>query len=62
MKNLETLCDRHAIFMKYLIIGKNSRIICEIRDELRNFQFLSHAEMTGQNLNEYEKIFVFLSP
>ena len=45
--------------MKYLIIGKNSRIICEIRSKLENFQFLSHTEMTEQNLKEYEKIFVF---
>lgn len=45
--------------MKKLIIGKNSRIVIELRDQLKNFDFISHTEIANVNFLQYETVFVF---
>lgn len=45
--------------MKNLIIGKNSHIVGEIIDDLKNYDFISHKELYKTDLNAYKKIIVF---
>lgn len=42
-----------------LIIGKNSRIIKEIRERLINFDFISHDSVCETNFNIYDRIYLF---
>jgi hypothetical protein len=44
---------------KILIIGKNSKIVNEIKPQLLNCDSISHNEIASTNLNIYEKIFIF---
>lgn len=43
----------------HLIIGKNSKIVETVSNLLPGFKFLSHRDLTGANLADYGKIFVF---
>ncbi len=45
--------------MKKLIIGKNSRIVKEIRPHLDGFDFISHKEIDNIDILGYDKIYLF---
>jgi hypothetical protein len=45
--------------LKNLIIGKNSKIVLELRDQLENFDFISHTEIGHVNFSSYEAVFLF---
>lgn len=42
-----------------LIIGKNSKIVKDIKDELIGFDVKSHTEIDAINFDEYETVFLF---
>ena len=45
--------------MKNLIIGKNSKIVREISSELKNYDFISHKDISATDFNNYQKVIIF---
>jgi hypothetical protein len=44
---------------KKIIIGKNSWVVKKIKNELKDFDFISHKEVKDTNLKMYEHVFLF---
>jgi hypothetical protein len=45
--------------LRFLIIGKNSAIVREIKDHLTGFDFVSHRDLNSVNITVYDKVFLF---
>ncbi len=45
--------------MKYLIVGINSNIVNEIKNKLKDYDFISHKDLDKTNLAVYRKIIIF---